>query len=241
LPATQNSFPTIIFDRVIAGYTAERPVYENVSFTFTGPALIHLHGKNGSGKSTFVELASGYLSPWFGTVLVNGTSANDPEGRNRRRVCRSEAALFAQMTARDHLVFACIARDMDPGLEILRAIQLGIEPWLDENAGNLSTGNARKLWYIMNTVGQFDCVVLDEPFNGTDAEGVAYMVDEIRRWAEAKLVVIVTHSLQDVFPEASTVRLEDLKSPAASGMRGGSLDAAADGGAAARRAAAPPS
>jgi ABC-type multidrug transport system ATPase subunit len=218
LSATQNSCPAIVFDRVFAGYSAERPVYENVSFAFAGPALIHLQGKNGSGKSTFVELASGYLSPWSGTVLVNGTSANDPGGRTRRRVCRSEAALFAQMTARDHLVFACIARDIDPGLEILRAIQLGIEPWLDENAGNLSTGNARKLWYIMNTVGQFDCVVLDEPFNGTDTEGVAYMVEEIRRWAESKLVVIVTHSLQDLLPEAVTVRLEDLKSQVVGGL-----------------------
>ncbi|MCX2747734.1 ATP-binding cassette domain-containing protein [Arthrobacter sp. MI7-26] len=210
---------------MFAGYSAERPIYENVSFEFTGPALIHLQGKNGSGKSTFVELASGYLSPWAGTVLVNETRADDPGTRNRRRVCRSEAALFAQMTARDHIVFACIARDVDPGPEILRATQLGIEPWLGENAGNLSTGNVRKLWYVMNTVGQFDCVVLDEPFNGTDAEGVAYMVEEIRRWAESKLVVIVTHSLQDLLPEAITVRLEDLKSQTASGSRDGSMGA----------------
>ena len=225
MPATQNSLPQIVLDCVFAGYSAERPVYENVSFAFTGPALIHLQGKNGSGKSTFVELASGYLSPWAGTVLVNGASADDPGSRNRRRVCRSEAALFAQMTARDHLVFACIARDVDSGPEILRATQLGMEPWLGENAGNLSTGNVRKLWYVMNTVGQFDCVVLDEPFNGTDAEGVAYMVEEIRRWAEAKLVVIVTHSLQDLFPEAVTVRLEDLKSQPVGGLDAGSLGA----------------
>lgn len=225
MPATQNSLPQIVFDRVFAGYSSERPVYENVSFAFSGPALIHLQGKNGSGKSTFVELASGYLSPWAGTVLVNGASADDPGSRNRRRVCRSEAALFAQMTARDHLVFACIARDLDPGPEILRATQLGMEPWLGENAGNLSTGNVRKLWYVMNTVGQFDCVVLDEPFNGTDTEGVAYMVDEIRRWAESKLVVIVTHSLPDLLPEAATVRLEDLKSQAVGGLDAGSLGA----------------
>ncbi|BAS15906.1 ATP-binding cassette sub-family A member 8-A [Arthrobacter sp. Hiyo8] len=217
MPATQNSLPEIVFDRVFAGYSAERPVYENVSFAFTGPALIHLQGKNGSGKSTFVELASGYLSPWAGTILVNGASADDPGSRSSRRVCRSEAALFAQMTARDHLVFACIARDLDPGPEILRATALGMEPWLGENAGNLSTGNVRKLWYVMNTVGQFDCVVLDEPFNGTDTEGVAYMLEEIRGWAESKLVVIVTHSLQDLLPEAVTVRLEDLKSQAANG------------------------
>lgn len=225
MPATQNSLPEIVFDRVFAGYSAERPIYENISFAFTGPALIHLQGKNGSGKSTFVELASGYLSPWAGTVLVNGARADDPGIRGKRRVCRSEAALFAQMTARDHLVFACIARDVDPGSEILRATQLGIEPWLGENAGNLSTGNVRKLWYVMNTVGQFDCVVLDEPFNGTDAEGAAYMVEEIRRWAESKLVVIVTHSLQDLLPEAITVRLEDLKSQTVSGSRDGRMSA----------------
>ncbi|WP_253190812.1 ATP-binding cassette domain-containing protein [Arthrobacter sp. SRS-W-1-2016] len=196
-----------------------------MSFSFIGPALIHLKGKNGSGKSTFVELASGYLSPWAGTVLVNGASADDPGSRSRRRVCRSDASLFAQMTARDHIVFACIARDVDPGPEILRATRLGMEPWLGENAGNLSTGNVRKLWYVMNTVGQFDCVVLDEPFNGTDTEGMAYMVEEIRRWAEFKLVVIVTHSLQDLFLEAVTVRLEDLKSQPVDGLDAGSLGA----------------
>lgn len=223
MSATQNSLPEIVFDRVFAGYSAERPVYENVSFAFTGPALIHLQGKNGSGKSTFIELASGYLSPWAGTVLVNGASADDPRSRSRRRVCRSEAALFAQMTARDHVAFGCIARDLDPGPEILRATQLGMEPWLGENAGNLSTGNVRKLWYVMNTVGQFDCVVLNEPFNGTDTEGVAYMVDEIRRWAESKLVVVVTHSLPDLLPEAIAVRLEDLKSQGVGGLDAGSL------------------
>ncbi|GAP60301.1 hypothetical protein AHiyo1_38000 [Arthrobacter sp. Hiyo1] len=43
------------------------------------------------------------------------------------------------------------------------------------------------------------------------------MLEEIRGWAESKLVVIVTHSLQDLLPEAVTVRLEDLKSQAANG------------------------
>lgn len=120
MPGTQNPFPAIIFDRVIAGYSAGRPVYENVSFKLAGPSLIHLQGKNGSGKSTFVELVSGYLRPWSGTVTVNGVNADDPASRKLRRVCRSEAALFSQMTARDHVLFACIARDVDAAPELLR-------------------------------------------------------------------------------------------------------------------------
>lgn len=210
MPEAQNPVPEIALSRVLAGYKAERPVFESVSFTLTGPALIHLKGRNGSGKSTFVELVSGYLAPWSGTVTVSGLSANDPNCRNRRRICRSDPALFAPMTVRDHLLFACIARDSDPTPELLRADSLGMAEWLDENAGNLSTGNVRKLWYLMNTVGRFDCLVLDEPFNGVDAEGVACMANEIRHWAASKLVVVITHSLQDLLPEAVTVRLEEL-------------------------------
>ncbi|MCO4254634.1 ABC transporter ATP-binding protein [Pseudarthrobacter cellobiosi] len=212
MSAAQNPVPEIALNRVFAGYTAEHPVFENVSFTFTGPSLIHLKGRNGSGKSTFVELVSGYLAPWSGTVTVSALNANDPNCRSRRRICRSDPALFAPMTARDHLLFACIARDSDPGPELLRADSLGMAPWLGENAGNLSTGNVRKLWYLMNTVGRFDSLVLDEPFNGVDAEGVACMAKEIRHWAASKLVVVITHSLQDLLPEAVTVRLEGLHS-----------------------------
>lgn len=210
MPETQHPVPTITLERVFAGYTEERPVFENVSFTLTGPALIHLKGRNGSGKSTLVELVSGYLKPWSGTVAVTGLGAADQHSRTRRRICRSDPALFAPMTAKDHLAFACIARNCDPGPELERAAQLGVAEWLDENAGNLSTGNTRKLWYLMNTVGHFDTLLLDEPFNGVDAEGADAMAAEIRNWARTKLVVVITHSLHDLLPEAERITLEDL-------------------------------
>lgn len=206
----QDTLPTIALEHVFAGYTPERPVFEDVTFTLAGPALIHLKGRNGSGKSTLVELFSGYLKPWSGTVEVSGRGASDPTSRNRRRICRSDPALFAPMTARDHLLFACIARDSDPLQELNRAEGLGMAEWLDENAGNLSTGNTRKLWYLMNTVGHFDTLVLDEPFNGVDTQGVDAMAAEVRHWAKTKLVLVITHSLQDLLPEADTVMLEDL-------------------------------
>ncbi|XAS72356.1 ATP-binding cassette domain-containing protein [Micrococcaceae bacterium Sec5.1] len=212
MPEAQNPFPTIALDQVFAGYTPERPVFEDASFTLTGPALVHVKGSNGSGKSTLVELVSGYLRPWQGKVIVSGLSASDPNSRDKRRICRSEPSLFAPMTAKDHIRFACIARDSDPGPELDRAIRLGMGEWLDENAGNLSTGNTRKLWYLMNTVGNFDTVMLDEPFNGVDAHGAHAMAAEIRSWVKTKLVVIITHSLQDLLPEAKSVSLEELVS-----------------------------
>lgn len=210
MSATQSSIPSIILENVSAGYTEEKPVFENISFTIEGPAIVHLKGRNGSGKSTFVELASGYLKPWSGNITVSNLAAGSPQSRSRRRVCRSTPALFAPMTVKDHIVFACIARDTDPQAEFLRVTTLGMAEWLDENAGNLSTGNTRKLWYLINTVGEFDTILLDEPFNGVDTEGVDTIVSEIRDWAHSKLVVIITHSLESLLPEAATVTFEDL-------------------------------
>lgn len=211
MSATQNSHPSIVFEEVFAGYTEERPVFENVTFRIEGPALVHLKGGNGSGKSTFVELASGYLQPWAGNVLVSNLPAGSPRSRRLRRICRSTPALFAPMTAKDHLSFACIARDTDSRVELLRMTALGLTGWLEENAGNLSTGNARKLWYLMNTVGEFNTLVLDEPFNGVDAEGAQTMAAEIRQWARSKLVVVISHFCENLLPEASAVSVDDLR------------------------------
>lgn len=217
---TQNPVPSITLDKVFAGYSPENPVFENASISLEGPALIHLKGRNGSGKSTFVELTSGYLKTWSGKVTVSNLPAGDPRSRIHRRVCRSEPALFAPMTAKDHLVFACVARDADPQTQLQRAAALGMAEWLDENAGNLSTGNSRKLWYLMNTVGDFNTLLLDEPFNGVDAQGVETMAGEMRDWARSKLVVVITHSLQDLLPEAQTLTLEDLtQQPKTTGAR----------------------
>ena len=75
----------------------------------------------------------------------------------------------------------------------LVADALGLTPWLDENAGTLSSGTARKVWYLMCTVGEADLVVLDEPFNALDAEAVETVVGELHAWAERATVVLVSH------------------------------------------------
>jgi ABC-type multidrug transport system ATPase subunit len=222
--------PALSFDRVSAGYTTEKPVFTEVSFTLAGPELIHLTGRNGSGKSTFVELVSGHLRPWSGHVTVGGLPAGDPLARPGRRILRSEVALFGPMTVRDHVALACVARDIPPGPELARAESLGLGEWIGENAGNLSTGNARKLWFVMGTVGEFAVLVLDEPFSGVDVEGVERMAAQIRAWSRHALVVIVTHTLEGVFPGLRTVSLDRLKDGSGADAAASVSGSAYDGG-----------
>ncbi|MGI5195681.1 ABC transporter ATP-binding protein [Streptomyces sp. CA-288835] len=169
-------------------------MFTGLSLSFGAPGLVHLRGGNGSGKSTLVELCSGYLLPWQGSVRVGGLDASSPAARSGRRICRTQPALYPDMTVRDHIVFTSRCRGIDPKGGLDRAVGLGLEPWLDHAAKTLSTGNTRKLWYVVCTLGGFDFAVLDEPFNGIDQEGVEKIAEELSGWAADRLVLLISHT-----------------------------------------------
>ncbi|WDO11377.1 ATP-binding cassette domain-containing protein (plasmid) [Streptomyces murinus] len=179
-----------------------------LSATFEAPGLVHVQGGNGIGKSTLVELCSGYLRPWQGIVRVGGMDAHDPRARAARRICRSQPALYPDMTVRDHLVFTTRCNGADLDTELIRAVDLGLYPWLDQAARTLSTGNARKLWYVMCTTGRFNCAVLDEPFNGLDHDTTHKIATEISGWSDNRLVLLVSHTLPPGLAVSDTFTLE---------------------------------
>lgn len=185
--------PAVSVVRVTAGWVDDVPAVRDLSFTVDGPGLTAVVGPNGSGKSTTVELVSGYLRPWSGRVLVHGVPSHLPEARTRRRICRTTPALFALMTVRDHLVLSARSTGAAPAGQLARAEAFGLTPWLDENAGTLSSGSAKKLWYLFCTAGDFSLVVLDEPFSTLDSDAVQLVVDEVAGWSIDRTVLLVAH------------------------------------------------
>lgn len=182
---------------VTAGYRHGEPVFKGLSVTISDRQVTHICGPNGSGKSTLLELCSGYLRPWAGTVTIEGRPAASPAARETRRICRTKTALYPHMTVRDHLTFAsrCYRAEIDT--VIARARSIGLAPWFEADARALSTGNARKLWYVMCTLGEFRQVFLDEPFLGMDEAGGEVLVEDVRRWSERAAVVLISHALPD--------------------------------------------
>jgi ABC-type multidrug transport system ATPase subunit len=195
---------------VTAGYVEDRPVVRDLQLRLPRGGLTRLDGPNGAGKSTLVELVSGYLRPWAGTVEVCGHDAAAPAAREVRQVVRTQPALYEHMTVRDHLTFMARVRGGDLIRQLERADRLGLTPWLDERAAALSSGTAKKLWYLLGTVGPAELVVLDEPFNAVDEEGVRAMVRDLDEAAvEGRTVVVVCHSVPPELVVDRTVRLEE--------------------------------
>ncbi|MCD0445729.1 ATP-binding cassette domain-containing protein [Glycomyces sp. A-F 0318] len=193
-----------------AGYERGKPVFQGFSASFPDRGTTQVRGRNGSGKSTLAELCSGYLRPWSGTVTVAGREAGDPAARRRRRVCRTEPALYPNLTARDHLSFASRGIGADPAAAHGRARAYGLGDWMSTEAKALSTGNRRKLWLVMCTLGAFDVAILDEPFNGLDDEGRDRLAAEMRDWSERAAVLLIAHAAP---AEASVDRTFDLGGP----------------------------
>lgn len=206
--------PSLVLERVDAGYEPGRAVLAGLDVRIDGPGLVRVAGPNGSGKSTFVELVSGYLRPWAGTVTVNGSAAHAPGARAARRVCRTQVALYARMTAADHLAFGARAAAADVSEQLERADRYGLGPWLQTAAADLSTGNARKLWLVLTTGGAFALAVLDEPFNGLDDEGRTVLLDELDRWRAGRRIVLVAHEPPAGLPEDDVLELAGPRTPA---------------------------
>lgn len=196
----------LVLARVTAGYSSRvPPVLDQVSVHVPTTGLFRLCGANGAGKSTVIELASGYLTPWSGQVTVCGVDAASADARSRRRVCRTTPALYPVLTVEEHLDVACRARGSSLGEAIARADTYGLTPWLGREVRELSTGNLRKLWFIVCTLGDFSLALLDEPFNGLDDVTRHVMGQEITTWSEHRAVVVVAHE-----PPPALARARDI-------------------------------
>lgn len=203
------SLPSLAGVGVTIGYFSGRPVIENLSFELNGSGVVRLDAPNGVGKTTLIEAASGYLKPESGKILVNGQDAHEPSVRSIRRVLRATPALHPNLSLVDHLGLSADLAGVSRDEPLLRAEKFGLSEWFGTRTSDLSTGTARKLWYIICTTGRFDVALLDEPFNGVDKDSVEQMIAEITDWARSSLVVFVSHSI----PEALKIdEILELKS-----------------------------
>ena len=124
-------------------------------------------GPNGAGKTTTIRLLVDALRPTSGTVSVLGGAPGDPAVRARLGYLPAELRIDPRYSARDVLEFFGALRG---GLDETRAAALCERFSLDPTrpAGELSTGNRRKIGVVQAFVHRPDLLILDEPTSGLD-------------------------------------------------------------------------
>lgn len=157
-----------------------------------------LLGPNGAGKSTLLRIIAGLVRPDRGSVSIFGENAGR-ESRRRLGMLIEAPAFYPFLTAREHLeMFARMSDTVTMVEPILRRVGIGYAA--DKKVAAFSLGMKQRLGIGCALVGRPDAIVLDEPTNGLDPDGILEMRSLIVDLAQKDgiTVLLSSHLLDEV-------------------------------------------
>jgi ABC-2 type transport system ATP-binding protein len=178
---------------------------DGVTFTVKPAQITGFVGPNGAGKSTTMRVILGLDHPDAGHALVSGK----PYRSLRRPMCHlgsllDAGALQPSRTARNHLLW--LARSQGLGAKRVDAVieQAGLQNVARRSAGGFSLGMRQRLGIAAALLGDPPLLMLDEPFNGMDPEGIIWMRGFLRSLAAQGRAVLVSSHLMSELQDSAT-------------------------------------
>lgn len=165
-------------------------------------AIYGFIGKNGAGKSTTMRMICGLSNPNAGEVILYSKMGSELEQVRENVGCMIEhPGLFPDMTAADNLKLKCIALGVKEKGHIEELLKLvGLENVGKKKCGKFSLGMKQRLGIAMALVGYPDFLVLDEPINGLDPQGIAEVRDMLLELNQKRgiTILISSHILEEL-------------------------------------------
>ena len=166
-------------------------ILDSMNFTVPKGSIFGLVGRNGAGKTTIMRIISGLQKPTAGTVEY---------GFDHKKLGNVGAlvelpSIYSNQTARDNLIF----QYMNLGLKIDDSIDkslefVGLANTGTKKAGKFSLGMRQRLGIAMAMAGNPEVLILDEPINGLDPQGIILIRDLLIRLNQEKGVTIIISS-----------------------------------------------
>lgn len=173
---------------------------DGVSLTVNRGEVVGLLGPNGSGKTTSLRLALGFLRPTSGRVTLGGFDcwSQSVEARKRVAYLPGELRLYDTMTGRQLVRFLGKLRGDEPGADVdALAKKLDIDP--DRPLTQMSSGMKRKVALLTVLLPKVPLIILDEPTNTLDPTMRDELLEQIKQAkAAGKAVLFSSHVLQEV-------------------------------------------
>jgi ABC-2 type transport system ATP-binding protein len=178
---------------------------DDLSFVVQPGAVTGFLGPNGAGKSTTMRVIAGLDEPTSGTVRVNGKHYRSSRAPMAELGVLLEAkAVHTGRSARNHLLAigqtAGIGRRrVDEVIELV-----GLADVAGKRVGGFSLGMGQRLGIASALLGRPQTVVLDEPVNGLDPDGVRWIRSLLRQLADEGRTVLVSSHLMSEMAQTAT-------------------------------------
>lgn len=149
---------------------------DNVSITIKKGGIYGLIGKNGAGKTTLLRVISGLQNPTSGNYSLFGVDYKDKNITKQRRKVGAiieKPSIYLDMSATENLKQQCLILGIPNFDDILKILKLvGLDNAGKKPAKNFSLGMKQRLGIAIALVGNPDFIILDEPINGLDPQGI---------------------------------------------------------------------
>ena len=170
--------------------------------TFTAPAgtITGFLGPNGSGKTTTLRMTLGLIRPTGGQALIGGVPYTSlPHPRRQVGALLEATGFHPGRRARDHLrVLAAAERIPDRRVDEVLG-QVGLAGSADRRVRGFSLGMRQRLGIAAALLGDPGVLLLDEPVNGLDPAGIAWLRGLLRGLAaEGRTIVLASHLLSEI-------------------------------------------
>jgi ABC-2 type transport system ATP-binding protein len=168
-------------------------------------------GANGAGKTTTLRILLGLVSPTAGTAHVNGLPyAGLAHPLHQVGAVLEASGCYPGRTARDHLRILALTAGVDPSRaeDVLGLVRLSDAA--GRRVGGFSLGMRQRLGLAGALLADPEILILDEPANGLDPEGVRWLRDLLRGFAaEGGTVLVSSHILAEVAQTVNHVVIID--------------------------------
>lgn len=180
----------------------EKQVLQDISFNIESGTVCGLLGVNGAGKSTLMKILFGLISADSGKICFDGQQ----KASNQIGALIEAPAIYMNLSAFDNLktkalLFGISDKKIHETLEVIGLAETG-----KKRAGKFSLGMKQRLGIGMAILTEPHFLILDEPTNGLDPDGIAELLNLIAKLkAQGVTVLISSHQLHEVSKVADQI------------------------------------
>ena len=178
----------------------DKTAVHGIDFTVEPGRVTGFLGPNGAGKSTTMRMILGLDAPTSGSVSVNGRRyASSPAPLREVGALLEAHAIHPGRSARDHLRWMAASNGI-PTTRVGEVLeQVGLDSVAGQRAGRFSLGMGQRLGIASALLGDPPVVILDEPVNGLDPEGIRWVRQLARQLAdEGRTVFVSSHLMSEM-------------------------------------------
>lgn len=191
-------------------YSGKHCVLDGITFTFENSHIYGLTGPNGCGKTTLMRCICGFTHPSSGYVTVEKkVVTRDCDFAPSTGIIIETPGFLPHLSALKNLSILARTSGKASAERIAEVIRfVGLDPDDKKRVGQYSLGMRQRLGIAQAILENPTNLILDEPFNGLDAQGVSDIHTLLQKLkAEGKCILLASHSASDIDQACDTILL----------------------------------